>query len=77
MSWRDETPQALQDDLDLLANEALTAATHLLGKQRGELYPFGVRLPDHAEPEMVSDDPGEGEHPASETVLALLYVWTS
>jgi hypothetical protein len=73
MSWRDATPQAIQDDLDLVANVALSAATHLLGRQRGELYPIGVRLPDHGEPEMIGADPGAGEHPASESVLELLY----
>ena len=73
MSWRDETPQTVQDDLDLLAHETLSAATHLLGRQQGELYPFGMRLPADAEPELVGADPGEGEHPASQAVLDLLY----
>ena len=73
MSWRDETPPAVQDDLDLLAHEALSAATHLLGKQGGEFYPFGVRLPVDGEPEFVGADPGEGEHPAPQAVLDLLH----
>jgi hypothetical protein len=73
MSWRDETPETVQEDLDLLAHEALSAATHLLTKQRGEFYPFGVRLPAHGKPELVGADPGEGEHPAPEAVLELLY----
>jgi hypothetical protein len=73
MSWRDETPQTVQDDLDLLADEALSAARYFLAKQRGEFYPFGVRLPLDGEPEMVAADPGEGDHPASEAVLDLLY----
>ena len=73
MSWRDETPLAVQDDLDLLAHEALPAATHLLAKQWGEFYPFGVRLPADGTPELVGADPGEGEHPAAEAMLDLLY----
>ena len=73
MSWRDGTPQPIQDDLDLVAHEALTAATHLLGRQRGELYPLAVRLPDDGAPEMVAADPGDGEFPASVAVLELLY----
>jgi hypothetical protein len=44
MSWRDETPQEVQDDLDQLADESLSAATAFLEKS-GELYPFGFRLP--------------------------------
>jgi hypothetical protein len=72
MSWRTDTPQAVQDDLDLLADEALSAAQHLLAKQ-GEFYPFGVRLSAHGGTELVDADPGEGEHPSSEAVLDLLY----
>jgi hypothetical protein len=73
VSWRDETPQAVQDDLDLLARDALSAATDLLGRQRGELYPFGMRLPVDGERELLAADPGQGEHPASQAVLELLY----
>src|ERR687894_745758 len=73
MSWRSETPPAVQEDLDLLADEALSAATHLLGEQGGEFYPFGVRLPNDGKPELVGADPGEGEHPAPQAVLDLLY----
>jgi len=73
MSWRNETPPTVQEDLDLLADEALSAATHLLGEQRGELYPFGVRLPADGKPELVGADRGEGEHPAPEALLDLLY----
>jgi hypothetical protein len=67
MSWRDETPQRVQDDLDLLAHEALSTAKSFVGEQ-DEFYPFGMRLRADGEPEMVGADPGEGEHPASAIV---------
>jgi hypothetical protein len=35
VSWRDDTTQAVQDDLDLLSHEALSAARCFLAKQRG------------------------------------------
>ena len=73
MPWRDETPQTVQDDLDLLAHEALSAARYFLSKQQGEFHPFAVRLPADGKPETVGADPGEGEHPAPEAVLDLLY----
>jgi hypothetical protein len=71
MSWRDDTPQPVQDDLDLLADEALSAAQHLLEKN-GEFYPFGVNLSNDGAPVMVGADPGEGEYPSSRA-LDLLY----
>lgn len=72
MTWREETPQALQDDLDLLAEQALDAAQHLLEKN-GEFYPFAVELSDDGTPQMAGADPGEGERPSSQAVLDLLY----
>jgi hypothetical protein len=72
MTWRDTTPQALQDDLDLLAEQALDAARHLLEKN-GEFYPFAVTLSDDGTAQMAGADPGEGEHPSSQAVLDVLY----
>jgi hypothetical protein len=72
MSWRDETPEPVQDDLDLLADQALSAAAHLLEKN-GEFYPFAISLDNEGAPEMAAADPGEGEHPSSQAVLDLLY----
>jgi hypothetical protein len=72
MTWRDETPQALQNDLDLLAEQALDFAQHLLEKH-GEFYPFAVNLSEDGTPQMAAADPGEGEHPSSQAVLDLLY----
>jgi hypothetical protein len=70
-SWRDETPQAVQDDLDGLAAVALDAARALLEKN-GEFFPFGVTLSDDGEQKLVAGDPGLGEHPESEEVLDTL-----
>ena len=72
MSWRDETPGPVQDDLDLLADQALSAAAHLLEKN-GEFYPFAISLDNEGAPEMAAADPGQGEHPASQAVLDMLY----
>ena len=72
MSWRDDTPQAVQDDLDGILDEALRAAEHLLEKN-GEFFPFAVTLDAAGQTTMVGADPGEGERPASQAVLELLY----
>lgn len=71
MSWRDETPPHVQDDLDLLLDRGLHIAQEVLEKN-GEFYPFAVRLTDH-EPVLVAADPGQGEQPSSQAVLDLLY----
>jgi hypothetical protein len=72
MSWRDDTPEPVQSDLDLLADEALSAAQHLL-EESGEFYPFAFTLTAKGTPQMAGADAGEGEHPASRSVLDLLY----
>lgn len=71
-SWRDETPQAVQDDLDGIAGVALDAARSLLDKN-GEFFPFGVTLRADGEQRLVAGDPGLGEHPESQEVLETLY----
>jgi hypothetical protein len=72
MSWRDDTPQSVQDDLDLLAGEALSAAQHLVEKN-AEFYPFAFHLSTDGAPKMAGADPGQGEYPSSQAVLELLY----
>ena len=72
MSWRDDTPQAVQDDLDGILDEALRAAQHFLEKN-GEFFPFAVTLDAGGQMTMVAADPGEGEQPASQSVLDMLY----
>ena len=76
MSWRDETARPIQDDLDLLADEALSAAQHLLEKN-GEFYPFAVSLSIDGATQMAAGDPGQGEYPSSQAVLDLLYSGTA
>lgn len=72
-SWRDDTPQRVQDDLDGLAGAALGAAKNLLGKN-GEFFPFGVTLAADGDQRLVAADPGLGERPGSQAVLDALYV---
>ncbi|MEV6660176.1 hypothetical protein [Nocardia fluminea] len=43
MSWRDTTPQPVQDDMDDLLDAALTLAEERL-TQRGEFYPFSMAI---------------------------------
>jgi hypothetical protein len=62
----------VQDDLDLLADQGLSAAQHLLEKN-GEFYPFAFTLTAEGTPQMAGADPSEGDRPASQSVLDLLY----
>jgi hypothetical protein len=71
MSWRDDTPAEIQDDLDRLTDEALQAAQHLLDES-GEFYPFAVCLDDDGSSRIVAAYDGD-EHPPSRDVLELLY----
>ncbi len=72
MSWRDETAQEVQDDLDGLVGAAIEAAEHFLAKN-GEFFPFGVTVDDNDELAVAAADPGLGERPASAAVLDSLY----
>jgi hypothetical protein len=71
-SWRDDTPQPVQDDLDGLAGAALDAAQNLLAKN-GEFYPFAVTLTADGDGRLVGADPSLGEHPESQAVLDVLH----
>ena len=75
MSWRDDTPAPIQRDLDHLADEALTTATELLGKQNGKLYPFGVRLLPDGQTSLLLVDASEGKGAMSDPdpVMGFLY----
>ena len=44
-SWRDETPEHVQADLDTLTDELLKAAVEFVEK-RGEFAPFAMKLAD-------------------------------
>jgi hypothetical protein len=71
MSWRAETTQDIQDDLDYLAAEGVAAARELL-EINGEFFPFGLRLPAVGEVELLDAYPGLGESPPAGAVLDLL-----
>lgn len=75
-SWRDSTPQAVQDDLDAVLSAALDAALNLLSKS-GEFFPFGVTVSDAGAVGLAAADPGLGERPDSTAVLASLYAGAS
>jgi hypothetical protein len=68
-SWRDAASQSAQDDLDGLLNTVLPLAEHLLGKH-GEFFPFGASVSSQSETSLTVVDPGLGERPASDAVLA-------
>ena len=71
-SWRDSASQSAQDDLDSLLNAVLPLAENLLGKN-GEFFPFGGSVSRQGQASLTPADPGLGEHPASDLVLAHLY----
>ena len=71
-SWRDTTPQQVQDDLDGVVSTALDAALSLLTKN-GQFFPFGVTVSDEGDIAMAAADPGLGERPDSTAVLDGLY----
>jgi len=70
-SWRDGATQQSQDDLDGLLKVTLSFAQQMLA-QAGEFYPFGDVVTVNGEPQLFAADPGQGEHPASGDVRALL-----
>ena len=71
-SWRDHTSTLAQDDLDGLLALVLPFAEQTLSKY-GEFYPFGASVSQDGEAALTAADPDDGEGPASEDVLALLY----
>jgi hypothetical protein len=71
-SWRETTPQPVQDDLDGVITAALHAAQDLLTKN-GEFFPFGITVAESGEVGLAAADAGLGEQPASLAVLDGLY----
>jgi hypothetical protein len=71
-SWRDTTPEPVQNDLDSVAGAAIDAAQHLLGKS-GEFFPFGVAMGSDGGVRLLAADPGLGEWPESQAVIDTLY----
>lgn len=70
-SWRESTPEHVQDAFDDLFGLGLDAALTLLAKRK-EFYPFACETTGE-EAAMVAADPGLGEHPDSQAVLDALY----
>jgi hypothetical protein len=68
-SWRDSASQYAQDDLDSLLNSSLPLARQMLEKH-GEFFPFGAAISLNGETRMVVGDPGQGERPESDDVIA-------
>jgi hypothetical protein len=71
-SWRDTTPQPIQNDLDNMVGMAIDAAQSFLDKN-GEFFPFGVTITSAGEERLAAADPGLGERPESLAVLDSLY----
>jgi hypothetical protein len=72
MSWRETTPQPVQDDLDALLDVALDAAGTMLGKH-AELLPFAVTLDAGGEKALTAAPPDdEGTEAAVERLRAAL-----
>jgi hypothetical protein len=69
-SWREDTPQAVQDDLDGLLGVALERAEHGL-RERGVLHPFAAAVGDDGGLTLTMGDAGTGA-PTAE-VVELLY----
>lgn len=55
MSWRDETPQPVQDDVDNLLDSALTMAEGHL-RDRGAFFPFGLAVDRESSVQVVDVD---------------------
>lgn len=72
-SWRDSTPDRVQDDLDGLAGAAIDVAQQFLNRT-GEFYPFGIALSSDGETRMLEADPDLGEHPESQAIIDSLYL---
>jgi hypothetical protein len=68
-SWRQTTPQQVQDDLDGLLDASVSMAHDLLA-EHGEFAPFGVAVTDEGEGRLLSGDPSEA---VSEAMLENMY----
>jgi hypothetical protein len=70
-SWRESTPEHVQEIFDGLFGLSLDFALEMLAKRK-EFYPFAFEGTGD-EAALVGADPGLGEHPDSQSVLDALY----
>lgn len=70
-SWRDSASQQSQGDLDALLNASLPFAQQMLEK-RGEFFPYGSVISLDGEMRMVAGEPGQGDRPLSNDVIATM-----
>ena len=70
-TWRDDTPQPVQDDLDALVQAAYDEAGGLLARRR-DFAPFAVVVHADGRHDRVASDPGPGPEPESRVLLERL-----
>lgn len=71
-SWRDTASAQAQADLDDLLGVVMPFAEQSLSAH-GEFFPYGAVLAADGEARLIAADPGLGERPDSNSVLATLY----
>jgi hypothetical protein len=55
-----------------MLNEALPFAQQMLDRH-GEFYPYALKMTADGQTGMAAADPGEGDHPDSQTILSMLH----
>jgi hypothetical protein len=70
-TWREDTAQPVQDDLDALVQAAYDKAGGLLARQR-DFAPFAVVVHADGRHDRVASDPGPGPEPESRVLLERL-----
>jgi hypothetical protein len=71
-SWRDTASVLAQDDLDGLLSVVVPFAEDMISKH-GEFFPFGGSISSHGDASLTAAEPGLGESPSSDRLLAGLY----